>query len=678
MALAVAASVLMVMYSDELTNILGGRAVRMEYETALFDTDEIININIEMDEDTWDDMIGNATNEEYYVCNVIVNGKRINNVAIRAKGNMSLVAIDSNPDTDRFSFKLEFDHFVEGQTCYGLDKLILNNNFADATNMKEAVVYDMYHYLDTDASLYNYAKISVNGEYWGVYLALEAVEESFMLRNYGTQDGELYKPESSALIGTEYEPADSVIINMPGMDTNPQENVDYGSSLNYTDDSLDSYPAIWAGGMTSSNDSDHERVVTAIRNISEGTDLETYMDVDNILKYMAVHTFAVNMDSFSSNMTHNYYLYEYDGRLNIIPWDYNLSFGGMAMGGAREGTKIINDAIDTPFSGTEFFDALLENDEYLERYHAYLQMLVDEYVNGGRFDETYNRIRSQIDPLVESDPTAFFSYEDYQTAAPILYDVIKLRAESIDGQIKGTIPSTDEEQRKNYSSLIDGSSIDVYAMGQFDFIDNETTDEESSKTPGPMGGQTTPVIAPVSDADTSGNESPGVVPEDAPEGMPEGAEGMPGMFDPENPPEGVEIDPDNPPEMPVFDPENPPEDYDPDNPPPMPVFDPENPPDAENMPEIPAEVSEPSEPEITEETEATEETEVTEETVETSLIEETETEPAEEITDTIDEVSLSVTEFGLLEKVNATVYLAFLWLMLVALFLVNLIKRRRT
>ena len=91
------------------------------------------------------------------------------------------------PTTDRYSFKLEFDHYVDGQTCFGLDKLILNNNYADATNMKEALIYDMYQYLGADASLYNYAKLSVNGEYWGVYLALEAVEDSFLLRNYGVR-----------------------------------------------------------------------------------------------------------------------------------------------------------------------------------------------------------------------------------------------------------------------------------------------------------------------------------------------------------------------------------------------------------------------------------------------------------------------------------------------------------
>ena len=113
----------------------------------------------------------------------------------------SLSSIASDPDTDRYSFKLEFDHYIEGQTCYGLDKLILNNNYADATNMKEAVVYDMYQYLDVDESIYNYEKICVNGDYRGMYLALEAVEDSFMLRNYGTEDGNeaLQKTESGGV-----------------------------------------------------------------------------------------------------------------------------------------------------------------------------------------------------------------------------------------------------------------------------------------------------------------------------------------------------------------------------------------------------------------------------------------------------------------------------------------------
>ena len=196
MAVAVCLCLCAVAFSRQIKAAAGDTGISMEYETALFDTDSVISVNILMDDADWNAMLENSTAEEYYQCDVEIHGTTFYRVGIRPKGNTSLTSIASDPTTDRYSFKLEFDHYVDGQSCFGLDKLILNNNYADATNMKEALIYDMYQYLGADASLYNYAKISVNGEYWGVYLALEAVEDSFMLRNYGAQSGKLYKPDS--------------------------------------------------------------------------------------------------------------------------------------------------------------------------------------------------------------------------------------------------------------------------------------------------------------------------------------------------------------------------------------------------------------------------------------------------------------------------------------------------
>ena len=100
-------------------------------------------------------------------------------------------------------------------------------------------------------------------------------------------------------------------------------------------------------------------------------------------------------------------------------------------------TSVINDAIDMPFSITDFFDALLENEEYLEQYHGYLNELVEKYVNGGEFEKNHERIRSQIDDLVGNDPTAFYSYEEYEEAANMLIEVVQLRAKSVSGQLAG-------------------------------------------------------------------------------------------------------------------------------------------------------------------------------------------------------------------------------------------------
>ena len=426
-----------------------------------------------------------------------------------------------------------------------MDKLILNNNYADATNMKEALIYDMYQYLGADASLYNYAKISVNGEYWGGYLALEAVEDSFMLRNYGAQSGKLYKPDSMN-IGDgkdfgDFNADDMDFGNMtppdtqgnanqanssapsqtpdtvdrpqnrdssgetsaePSTDSGERPSMDFnfaggrggfsmsggGADLNYTDDELDSYETIWDGEVTSTKKSDHKRVVTALKNISEGNDLETYMDIDNLLRYMAVHVFSVNEDSLSGSMAHNYYLYESGGKLNLIPWDYNLALGGM--GGSSDATSVVNDAIDNAFSGTNFFDTLMEDETYHSQYYTYLQQLVSEYIDGGGFDAFYERVRSQIDELVKTDPTAFYSYDEYLTAADTLYQVVKLRGQSIQGQLDGSIPSTEEAQRSS-DALVDASTLDISVMGSMNTggggggfgFNAPTASENTSDTP---------------------------------------------------------------------------------------------------------------------------------------------------------------------------------------------------
>lgn len=527
MAAAVAFCLIVTLFADRFVAVSGSSVATMEYESTLFDTSEIMTVNIIMDEDQWQELLDNAISEKYYACDVEINGETISNVGIRTKGNTSLSSIANDPDTDRYSFKIKFDKYVDGQTCMGLDKLVLNNNFADATNRKEALVYDMFQYLGADASLYHYAKISVNGEYWGTYLALEAVEDSFKLRNYGVSDGKLYKPETMGLGNDQKEEGEKQDGKFDGNPLQRPDNADFpsseegdlaknsnsmdrperpqgdfdqadmdekfkdpqggsgdfgnrngGADLNYTDDDVDSYSTIWDGADGKVTDSDKERVVTAIKNINEGTDLTTYLDVDNILRYMAVHEFVVNLDSLSGNMAHNYYLYENDGQLNIIPWDYNLSFGGMMNGGmggspgresteSSEATSMINDPIDAPFDGTDFFDALLENEEYLAQYHEYLRQLAEEYVQGGRLQEVWERLDAQTDELIETDPTAFYTAAEYEEAKETLWTVLQLRAESVLGQLDGTIPSTDDGQQNAQDTLIDGSAIDLSVMGEF-------------------------------------------------------------------------------------------------------------------------------------------------------------------------------------------------------------------
>jgi len=525
--------ILAMTFYDKLLPVVNTSGYSMEYQDKLFDTSEVLNIDIVMDNAKWNEMLKNATQEVYYECDVIINGTTFKQVGIRPKGNTSLSSIANDPDNNRYSFKLEFDQFVDGQTCFGLDKLVLNNSYADTTNMKEAIVYDMFRFLDADASLYNYAKISVNNEYWGVYLALEAVEDSFMLRNYGMNKGYLYKPDSMNFGGNNDDKKSSgnnfptppegtfqmpesfektgggmpQIPNSGNRSKNAEENnkqkneaikdntlsppesekqssdkrsfsgsgermgrggfpggMGGGGNLNYTDDSLDSYGTIWNGAVNDSSDADHKRVVEALKNIHNRTGIEKYIDIDQVLKYMAVHNFSVNDDSLSGSMAHNYYLYEADGQISILPWDYNLALGGMNGGDA---TSIINEPIDDLWRGTNLLDFVLQNEEYKARYHEYYNKLVNEYLYGGKFEETFNRIRTQIDSLVETDPNSMYTYEEYLKGAQVLYDAVMLRAESIKGQLEGTIPSTADGQSTDSSKLIDASHLNLSDLGQF-------------------------------------------------------------------------------------------------------------------------------------------------------------------------------------------------------------------
>ena len=193
MAFAVAASgALLGIAAAENVQVSG---IAMEYENRVFGTD-VMTLEIEADPDEWQSMLDNATAEEYISCTVVVNGTRFENVGIRPKGNSSLTSVASS-DSDRYSFKIKFDKYVDGQTCFGLDKFVVNNIQSDATYMKEYFSYELMNFIGVDTPLYTYADISVNGEQWGFYLAIECYDESFLARTYGDTSGNLYNVKMS-------------------------------------------------------------------------------------------------------------------------------------------------------------------------------------------------------------------------------------------------------------------------------------------------------------------------------------------------------------------------------------------------------------------------------------------------------------------------------------------------
>lgn len=428
----------------------------MGYESRLFDTSKVHSIDIVMDD--WDGFIENCQSEEYEVCEITIDGEVYKNVGIRGKGNTSLSNV-SSMDSERYSFKVEFDQYDDTKSYYGLDKLSLNNIIQDNTYMKDYLTYQMMNSFGVDAPLCSYVYITVNGEDWGLYLAVEGVEDSFLQRNYGNDYGELYKPDS---------------MNFGGGRGNGKEfkmdDVDGGMSmgtsdvkLQYIDDEPSSYSNIFGGAKTDISSADETRLINSLKVLSSGENIESVVDIDEVMRYFVVHNFVCNGDSYTGSMIHNYYLYEEDGILSMIPWDYNLAFGTFQGGNA---TEEVNSPIDSPVSGGKtddrpMVDWIFDSTEYTELYHQYFKEFLDEVDILSIIENAENLIAE----YVEKDPTKFCTYEEFSKGVETLKEFCSLRTESVKGQLDGVIPSTTNGQEEDDSMLVDASHITISDMG---------------------------------------------------------------------------------------------------------------------------------------------------------------------------------------------------------------------
>ena len=211
----------------------------------------------------------------------------------------------------------------------------------------------------------------IDGEDWGLYLAVEGVEESFLLRNYG----ELYKPDSMEMGGGRG--------NGGG----------FGGRGGM-------------GGMPS------------------------------------------DMGEPPEDMG--------GGLLSMLPWDYNLAFGGFM--GSSDAEALVNWSIDDPTSDGDtesrpMLAWIFESEEYTELYHAAFAEFIESVFTSGEFERLFDETVELISPYVERDPTKFCTYEEFELGAETLREFCLLRAENIGYQLAGE------------DVTVDASGLDISAMG---------------------------------------------------------------------------------------------------------------------------------------------------------------------------------------------------------------------
>lgn len=419
------------------------------YVSRLFDGSRVHRVDIQVED--WEAFLASAPEEEYIPATVEIDGEAFRQVGLRAKGNNSL-RLTAEYGLSRYSLKLEFDHYTDG-SYHGLDKLSLDASFQDNSYLKTWLAFDIMEFLGVPTPLRSFVWVTVNGQPWGLFLAVEEPEEAFARRNFGANHGQLYKPDYRSLA---------------------EENADV--HLRYTTDEPEDYPGIFENAKLDPSPADRQRLVDSLKILNSGEDLETAVDVEQVLRYFVGQVFVMNWDSYLGHTGHNYLLYEEEGKLSMLPWDYNLAFGTYALGMTDPITDpnvLLNYPILTPAPGEymtkrPLYHQMMQVDAYYLRYQKLFGWFLAEYVESGELSAALWQAAELIAPYVEADPTAFCSYEDHRLAVETLEEVCLLRAESARGQLEGRYPATLAQQAQRPGEGVDASHVDLRHLGDFE------------------------------------------------------------------------------------------------------------------------------------------------------------------------------------------------------------------
>jgi spore coat protein H len=381
--------------------------VTQAYES-LFTPDKIINVKVTIADEDWTSILASPLDKEYKSVTVDVDGNVLENVGFSTKGNLTLKSVAAMTDSDRYSFRLKFDKYDKTQTLLGLDKMVLNNSYSDPSFLREYLHYEALRSIGEDVPLTVFTNLYINGELYGFYVGVEAVDDSYLERNFGedADSGVLYDTEEQSYLKAE-------------------EGSDY-DSLTYETGTEDDKASL-------------KNFISVLNAMPDGEkgNIESVLDVDSALKYIAANAVLGNYDSYNGDKGHNYLLYgDSAGKYSVIPWDMNMSFNGYTGGGGRAVTgtaassatatgtstsaasavNAVTASIDTPTLGIDvdqvpLIGNLLEVPEYKARYNTYVSELVT-YLSG--IQSRITGLASLIRPYVQADPTKFYTIEQFE------------------------------------------------------------------------------------------------------------------------------------------------------------------------------------------------------------------------------------------------------------------------
>lgn len=366
----------------------------------------IKDINITIGEAELATVLDHADSGIYCECDVKIGNTVIQKAGIKPRGNTTYISELGN---GRYSFKLKFNKYTKGQKLEGLDELELNNMSYDPSYIREYLAYTLFS-LESGitAPLASFAKIYINGEYYGLYLMAESIDESFLKRCYGDADGNLYE-------------------------------ADKGSA--FLSDDTSSF------NLKRGNDSSLSKIVKLYDAIVENQNVEGVLDTESVLRYAAVVALIGAQESYLGEKAESYYLYsDTEGVMHMIPRDFKLSFGTDPESRKTDyaiADSYITSSVKEPYFGLEPSDrplvsSLLSDEEYYKEYLSYVKYYTDAL--SGML-EKLPELKEAIDEAVSADPRRLYDDSVYRSEyvdGDTLYGFIKARCENVNSQLAET------------------------------------------------------------------------------------------------------------------------------------------------------------------------------------------------------------------------------------------------
>ena len=433
----------------------GGLSSEKTQDTAFpFYKDRVATIRIEMEEEDWSFCLTNAFEEQYVPADFWFDDELIPNVGVRPKGNSSLGQA-VGWDSPRIPLAVDFNIFNQARNFHGVKKIFLNNGWSDPTLIREVLAYETFSEMWIPTPRASLVDVWVNDTHLGVYTMVEMVDQAFIARHFKNSTGNLYKPElvGARLDWTE-EDAEKELYSRyfpkppsrhdPALYTNiggaplidllkalgQEDMISMYTPIPPTEGNLSRglppvrMPRNYLEAMalkTNENNPDYSGLFRLLDVLNKEPDsnfaeeIEKVLDVEEVLRFIATSAVVVHLDNYIG-IGHNYYLYEVNGIFSIIPWDANMAFGTFNMAISKEG--LVNYYIDEP-TGSLMYRfplayRLLSHPPYLEKYHGYIQELIDGPFDLDRVLSRIEQLAEMVRPYAKADMEMFYSYEDWE------------------------------------------------------------------------------------------------------------------------------------------------------------------------------------------------------------------------------------------------------------------------